>query len=285
MATPTVLQLQLGKELKRLREARGWTLAEAVEVLGNKATKLSRLENGQSSLRPLDIRILYEALGASKEETDWAFETAKSCSQRGRWSGFRSIYNKNFRMAVDLEQDASVIHHYQSEMVPGLLQTEEYMRAVFAADSLSSVKVDEGVRARLNRQEVLRKPNGPHVGFVLSESAVARVVGGEALMRRQLQHIAEVAHRPKVDLRVLPFRSKTFPAVCMFSFTIFKVPPPTESRSDPIESIYIENYDDGRYCGDRESIDAYNNMWRRFVEACLDPVQSRQMVLRLADGY
>src|SRR4051794_19742151 len=106
MATPTVLQLQLGKELKRLREARGWTLAEAVEVLGNKATKLSRLENGQSSVRPLDIRVLYEALGATKAETDWAVNTAKLCNQRGRWSGYRSVFYRNFRMAVDLEQDA-----------------------------------------------------------------------------------------------------------------------------------------------------------------------------------
>lgn len=82
MATPTVLQLQLGKELKRLREARGWTLAEAVEVLGNKATKLSRLENGQSSVRPLDIRILCEALGATATETAWAEETAPGCCRQ-----------------------------------------------------------------------------------------------------------------------------------------------------------------------------------------------------------
>jgi len=212
--TPTVLQLQLGKELRRLREARGWTLAEAVEVLGNQATKLSRLENGQSSVRPLDIRILCEALGATVEETAWAVETAKHCNQRGRWSGYRSIYAKVFRMAVDLERDASEINQYQMEMVPGLLQTEDYMRAVFASmsPSLSSADVENGVRARLERQQVLAKPNAPQIGLVISESSVLRFAGDEKIMRSQLRHIADIATLPTMHFQVLPFRTRTFPS-------------------------------------------------------------------------
>lgn len=285
MATPTVLQLQLGKELKRLREARGWTLAEAIEVLGNQATKLSRLENGQSSVRPLDIRILYEALGATVEETAWAVETARHCNQRGRWSGYRSIYDKNFRMAVDLEQDASVINHYQSEIVPGLLQTEDYMRAVFAVGPYSTDKVDEAVKARLERQQVLTKSNPPQVGIVMSESALARMAGDECIMRAQLMSIVDATHRPNVHLQVLPFRARTFPPACMYSFMMFRIPSPGNSRSGPLEYVYIEDYDDGRYRDDHESIDTYTDMWRRFVGAALDPVQSREMVLRLADSY
>jgi transcriptional regulator with XRE-family HTH domain len=282
MPTPTVLQLQLGKELKRLREARGWTLAEAVEVLGNQATKLSRLENGQSSVRPLDVRILCEALGATPEQTAWAVETAKHCNQRGRWGGYRSIYNKNFRMAVDLEQDASVISLYQGELVPGLLQIESYMREVFAGDPLSSDKIDEGVQARRERQQVLTKPDAPQVGFVLSESAIARMVGDETVMRDQLRHIAEVAGQPNVDLRILPFRARGPVSACMFPFAIFRIP---SRRSGPHELVYFEGYDDGRYRDDHESIDTYTNMWQRLVEASLDPLQSRKMALRLADSY
>jgi transcriptional regulator with XRE-family HTH domain len=282
MATPTVLQLQLGKELKRLREARGWTLAEAVEVLGNKATKLSRLENGQSSVRPLDIRILFEALGATTDQTAWAVDTAKSCNQRGRWSGYRSIYNKNFRMAVDLEQDAFAIKHYQSEIVPGLLQTENYMRVVFSSDPLSSDKVEGAVKARLVRQEVLTKPDAPDVGFVLSESSLVRMVGGDALMRDQLLHIAEVARQPNIHLRILPFRAATFPPACMCPFTIFTISSPEESGSGSIGCVYIEDYDDARYRDDEESVETYTDMWRRFVEVTYDEDRSIGLLLGLA---
>lgn len=283
MPTPTVLQLQLGKELKRLREARGWTLAEAVEVLGNQATKLSRLENGQSSVRPLDVRILCEALGATPEETAWAVETAKHCNQRGRWAGHRSIFNKNFRMAVDLEQDASVINLYYSEIVPGLLQTERYMRMVFAADLLSSDKVDEGVKARLERQQVLTKLGAPQVGIVLSESAITRLVGDDTVMRDQLRYIAEIAGRPNVDLRILPFRAKALVPACMFPFTLFMIPSPGRSASHTC--VFVEDYVGSRYRDDHESIDTYTETWQRLVGASLDPVHSREMVLRLADSH
>jgi transcriptional regulator with XRE-family HTH domain len=282
MATPTVLQLQLGKELRRLREARGWTLAEAIEVLGNKATKLSRLENGQSSVRPLDVRILCEALGATPEETAWAEDTARHCNQRGRWSGYRSIYYKNFRMAVDLEQDAAVINQYQTEMIPGLLQTEDYMRVVFAADPYSSEKIDEGVKARMERQQVLSKPDAPQVGFVMSESALVRMVGDDVVMRDQLLYIADVTHRSNVHLYVLPFRATTIPPACMFPFTMFEIPSP--GKSQPLRCVYTEDYDDGRYRDDHESVDTFTGIWRRFVGAALDPVQSRELLLRLAGG-
>lgn len=282
-ATPTVLQLQLGKELKRLREARGWTLAEAVEVLGNRATKLSRLENGLSSVRPLDIRVLCEALGATREETAWAVETARFCNQRSRWSGYRSTYNKSYRMAVDLEQDASIVNHYQSEIVPGLLQTEDYMRVVFESDPLSRDKVDEGVKARLERQQVLTKSNAPQFEFVLSESALVRMVGDEVIMRAQLRHIARVADLSNVHLRVLPFRTRSYPPASICPFAIFTIP--SHGSAVPLQCVYVEDYDHGRYRDDHDSIDTYNDMWRRFVGASLELVESREMVLRLAGSY
>lgn len=284
MPTPTVLQLQLGKELKRLREARGWTLAEAVEVLGNKDTKLSRLENGQSSVRPLDIRILYTALGATEEETAWAVETARHCNQRGRWSGYRAIYGKFFRMAVDLEEDATVINHYQAEMIPGLLQTEAYIRALWAGGGphLNGLNLEMATRARIERQLVLTKPQAPQVNFVLSESAVRRLVGDDQIMRDQLRHVAAVAERPNIHLQVLPFRARTYPPGCVYPFTMFRIPSP--GKSGPLECVYLEDYDDGRYRDDHESIDTYSDLWQRFVGAALDPVQSRELLLRLADG-
>lgn len=277
MQNPTVLQLLLGRELRRLREARGWTLSEAVEVLGNQATKLSRLENGQSSVRPLDVRILCEALGATAEETAWAVETAKHCNQRGRWSGYRSIYSKFFRMAVDLEQGATVINNYQTEAVPGLLQTEDYIRAIWSAMSppYSSETVEMGIKARLERQQVLTKPDPPQANFVMSESAVVRQVGDDSVMRDQLEHIIEVAKRPNVQVQVLPFKARTLPEV-VFPFQMFRIQ--SAGRSAPLEVLYNEDYDDGRYRDDDESITTYGNLWQRLAGAALGPVESIELL-------
>jgi transcriptional regulator with XRE-family HTH domain len=285
MPTPTVLQLQLGKELKRLREARGWTLAEAVEVLGNQATKLSRLENGQSSVRPLDVRILCEALGATPEETAWAVETAKHCNQRGRWGGYRSIYHKNYRMAVDLEQDASTIDHYQNEIVPGLLQTEDYMRAIFASISvpLSSEDLEKGVQARLERQQVLVKSNAPQVGFVISESAVLRFAGSDKVMRDQIRHMVEVADLPNVRLQILPFKAHTYPRGSLRPFEIFRILSP--GKSEPLEYVYLEEYDGGHYRDDNESINTFRGLWRRHMGVALGPAQSKELLIQITDSY
>jgi transcriptional regulator with XRE-family HTH domain len=285
MPTPTVLQLQLGKELKRLREARGWTLEQVIEVLGNKSTKLSRLENGQSSVRPHDIGILYDALGASAEDKAWALETAKHCNQRGRWSGYRSVYGKFFRMAVDLEQDANSIFHYQSEMIPGLLQEESYIRAMWAEGGphLANHVLDNSLRARLERQQILTKPDAPQIAFVLSESAVRRMVGDEAVMRSQLLHVAKLADLPNVHLQVLPFKARSYPPGCMYPFTIFRIPSP--GKSGPLEYVYLEDYDDGRYRDDHETVATYSTLWQRFVGAALDPVQSKELLHELAADY
>ena len=250
-------------------------------MLGNKATKLSRLENGQSSVRPLDIRILYQSLGATVGETERAVETAKLCNQRGRWAGNRSVFFKSFRMAVDLEQDASVINIYHSELVPGLLQTEAYMRSVFTADPDSRLAVDIAMKARLERQEVLTKPDPPQVNFVLSESSVARMVGDETVMRDQLQHLVNIAEWPNVQLQVLPFRARTSPVGSVFM--AFQIQTPGEA--DSLEVVYVEDYDDRRYRLDPESIAWYADLWHRLVEAALDPRDSRGLLLKLVDTY
>jgi transcriptional regulator with XRE-family HTH domain len=278
MQNPTVLQLLLGRELRRLREARGWTLSEAVEVLGNQATKLSRLENGQSSVRPLDVRILCEALGATAEETAWAVETAKHCNQRGRWSGYRSIYFRYFRMAVDLEQGATVINSYQTEVIPGLLQTEDYARAILSSmsPSYSNETVEMGIKARLERQQVLTKPDPPQVNFVMSESAVVRQVGNDSVMHDQLEHIIEVAERPNVHVQVLPFKARTFTPEVVFPFQMFRIQSP--GRSGPLEVVYNEDYDDGRYRDDDESITTYGNLWQRLRGAALSPAESIELL-------
>ncbi|MGI8309654.1 helix-turn-helix domain-containing protein [Saccharopolyspora hattusasensis] len=285
MPTPTVLQLQLGKELKRLREERELTLAEAVEVLGNKETKLSRLERGQSSVRTLDIQVLLDRYGATDEEKAWALETAKHCNQRGRWSGYRSVYAKHFRMAVDLEQDASTIRCYQAELVPGLLQTEDYMRAMFTEGGprVFDQSIDNAIRARLERQKIVDRSSAPEIGFVMSESCARRQVGDAKVMREQLLLLAEVATLANVQLQILPFKARTYPPACTYPFTTFRIPSP--GKAGPLEFVYLEDFHDGRYLDEQDDVETYSHLWARLTGAALDPVASREYLLREADNY
>lgn len=281
MPTPTVLQLQLGRELKRMREAQGLTLAEAVEVIGNKETKLSRLENGQSSVRWLDVKVLCEAYGASPAETTWAIETAKLCRQRGRWSGQRATFAKHVRMAVDLEEDATAINEYRAESLPGLLQTEAYHRALLtSANRRDDPPPDLAVAAHLSRQRVLTKPNAPQVNVVVSESAIRRMVGDQATMRTQLHHLATLTDRPNIHLQILPFDAATHAPACIYPFTILHIP--TADPTAPLAYVYLDDYDDGRYRDDQPSIETYGHLWQRFSEAALAPTRSTELLLRLA---
>ncbi|MGQ0840577.1 helix-turn-helix domain-containing protein [Actinokineospora sp.] len=286
MPTPTWSQLVLGNELKRMREDHDLTLNEAVApLLDFTATKLSRLERGQSSVRASDVVVLLDRYSATEADRTWAVETAKHCKQRGRWTGYRSTYAKNFRMAVDLEADSTVIRQYQVELAPGLLQTEAYSRALFSMAVPREVDeyVENAVKAKLTRQEVLTKPDAPQVEFILSESAVLRMAGSPEIMREQLAHIARVAELPNVQIQVLPFRARTQPGEVASPFTSFRIPSP--GKSGPLEFVYLEDVHDGRYLDDTDSVQAYSSLWARLTGAALDPVESRNYVLRVAADY
>lgn len=283
MPTPTWSQLVLGNELKQMRTDLGLTLDDAVSpMLDFTANKLSRLERGQSSVRASDVVLLLDRYEIGGPERDWAIETAKQCKQRGRWGGYRSTYLKHFRMAVDLETDASLIQQYQVELVPGLLQTEAYMRALATHDLSEETDkfVENAMKAKLARQEVLTKADGPRAAFVLSESAIRRMTGGLEVMREQLNHLAKVAKYPNVAIQVLPFSADTHPGEAASPFTLFRIPSP--GRAGPLEFVYLEDVHDGRYLDDEDSTSAYGRLWARLTGAALGPVESRKLLLQVA---
>jgi len=287
MATPTVRRLQLGHELRHLRERAAETIEAAAKIVERGTSTISRLELGQTALtqRQLgDLLDFYQSKIADREDTTWLLDLAKGNEQRGRWSGYRAIYAKYFRMAVDLERDATTISQYQTEILPGLLQTEAYIRALMA-DSQARVvdqKIEDAIQARIERQQVITKDHAPEVGFVLSESAIRRVVGDTQTMRTQLLHTADVATLPNVQFQVLPFTASTVPRVT-YDFNLFRVPSP--GRAGPLEFVYLEELTDGKYLDDPDHVAAYSGLWQRLVGAALDPVESRAFLLRVAGEH
>ncbi|MGW1676425.1 helix-turn-helix domain-containing protein [Saccharopolyspora sp. NPDC002376] len=287
MPTPTVRRLLVGHLLRHAREQTGLDLDAAGKLIGKTNSTMSRIERGHTALPQHLLKKLangYEQHVPNAVDLDELLDLARGSQDRGRWSGYRSVYSKYFRMAVDLEADASAIFQYQTEIVPGLLQTEEYIRALFttAQLQLSDQSTEDAVEARLERQAVLTKSNAPQVSFVLSESSLRRHVGDRKLMEEQLRNVAEIARLKNIQIQVLPFDAATAPRAT-HDFKLFRVPSP--GNAGPLEFVYVEDFTDGRYLDGHEDVHAYTLLWQQLVAAALDPVESEKFILRVADEF
>ncbi len=207
-------------------------------------------------------------------------ERARAGRQRGRWRAFRNVTPDWFVSYLDLEEDASEIRWYQPEVVPGILQVEDYVRAILstAKPSVADEEVERRVKLRLGRQSVLDSDDST-LHFILSESALRRNVGDHAVMADQLRHIADTAERTNVDLQVLPFNAQTFSAAA-YGFILLRFD--HDAASDV---VYLEDYTDAAYLDQPEPVRAYTGLWNRLSAAALGQVESRNLIRDIADGH
>jgi len=233
--TPTVHQRRLGAAMKRLREERGMTVDVAAERIGYAGSTISRLENAQSSARPGTVRDLCELYGVKGKRRDDLTELCKAARKKGWWNAYSDLVEGPF---IGLESAASHIHLFEPLLMPGLLQTAEYARAVIKAarPDLYGKDIDRAVEFRMERQkQVLQRNEPPDVWAVIDESVVRRPVGGTEVMRTQLRHIIDCAESSWLTLQLVPYDVGAHPAmdggfVCL-GF-------PAEIDSD---MVYIEN--------------------------------------------
>jgi transcriptional regulator with XRE-family HTH domain len=280
MATPTIQRRRLGSALKRAREHAGKTQDEAAATIDAAGSKISRLELGQSGLRLTDLNLLIELYGVSSEQAEWMRDLARAGRQRGRWSGYRTAIPDWFRAYVDLEADASEIRWYQPEVVPGVLQTEPYIRAmnVTGYPRTSDEEINKQVEVRLERQAILDQLDTT-LNFILSESALRRNVGDATIMHAQLAHLASAAERPNVELQVLPFGAQTFGAAWL-GFTILRF-----DHNAASDVVYLEYWTDADYLDRVDDVQAYTTLWNRLQAAAMGQVESRHLILRIADEF
>lgn len=276
MATPTVRKLQLGNELRRMREATGRASNEAAKALDCAPGKISRLEQGQSAITYGDLKLLLEFYGADEEESVRLVELSRDNRRRGRWTGDRATIPEWFRTYFDLERDAEDLRMYQVEIVPGLFQTEAYMRAIYAyrlARSADGLDVDAVVRSRMERQEILDRDDCPTVSCVLSESCLRRMVGGREVMAAQLRHLGDLAERSQIRLQILPFDGEGVGGVS-HTYTLLRIP--AVRATQPFTFAYCEDLDDSRYIDDESAVRVYESAWAGLSAAALGPVETRR---------
>ncbi|MFI9641163.1 helix-turn-helix domain-containing protein [Micromonospora sp. NPDC051925] len=272
MVTPTIQRRRLGNALKRAREAAGKNQEEAAEVIDAASSKISRMELGQSGIRLTDLKLLLDFYGVPAEEAEPLRDLARAGRQRGRWSGYRNVVPDWFRQYLDLEADAAEIRWYQSEVIPGILQTEPYIRAIIEGED-----VERQVEVRLERQKVIDRPDGPELNFILSESALRRDLGDREAMQDQLSQLATLANRPNVTIQVFPLDAATY-VTSSYNFITLRFG--EEVASDV---VYLETFTDADYLDSPEAIRAYNRLWGRLQAAALGPAESRRLILRIAD--
>ncbi|WP_123600988.1 helix-turn-helix transcriptional regulator [Micromonospora sp. Llam0] len=275
MVNPTIQRRRLGNALKRAREAAGKTQDEAAKIIDSSASKISRLELGQSGIRQTDLTLLLDFYGVTRDDAEPLRDLARAGRQRGRWSGYRNVIPDWFRQYLDLEADATHIRWYQPEVIPGILQTEPYIRALNQRTHTDDL--ERQISVRLERQKVIDQPDGPHLHLILSESALRRTLGDSAAMHQQLTHLATLANRPNVTIQVFPFDAPTY-ETSSYNFIILRFGEELAS-----EVVYLETLTDADYLDGPDSVRAYTRLWERLTAAALGPVESRTLIQQIAD--
>jgi transcriptional regulator with XRE-family HTH domain len=278
--SPTVRRRRLRYELRRLRDEHGLTIEQVQEASGGdiKAPSISRWENGERSVRPTDLRLLLDIYQVDGERREALLTLARQAKERGWWQSYGSAIPQWFQVYVGLEAEASSVRVYESELVHGLLQTADYYRAFLRAAPAAAGddEADRKIEVRLARQERLTGDDPPDYWAVLNEAVIRRVVGGAHVMRGQLDHIAEMAGLPHVNVQVLPFGAGVHPAMDG-SFEILGFPEP----GDP-DVVYLENQAGSLYLEEQPEIDRYARMFSHLIAKALDPEESRRMIAQIA---
>jgi transcriptional regulator with XRE-family HTH domain len=205
--SPTVLRMLLGAYLRRLREAKRISLQDAGEVVRASHSKMSRIETGRVGFKDRDIADLLTFYEVNDEVERQALRAlAVQANSAAWWHDYADVLPGWFDDYVGLEEAADEISGYEVQFVPGLLQTEDYARAVIMLGYSHPKEISRRVKLRMTRQAVLARPNGPALRLIIDEAALQRPIGGPTVMRGQIRHLIEVSQHPKVTIQVVPFQ-------------------------------------------------------------------------------
>jgi transcriptional regulator with XRE-family HTH domain len=275
---PTVRRMLIGAQLRRLRTEQGISREEAGEAIRASAWKIHRLENGQVSFKERDIVDLLRLYGVADPGEVAAFVIlAREANQPGWWHHYGDVLPQWFRAYVDLESAAVLIRTYEAQFVPGLLQTEEYMRAVIQGALLDDTPdvAEQRVQLRLTRQQLLDREDAPRLWAVVDEAALRRPVGSREVMRTQLERLIEAAELPNVTLQVLPFAAGAHPAM-VGAFSILRFPEP-----ELPDVVYLEHLTNAIYLDKEDDVDQYLHVMETICVRAAAPDRTVELLSRI----
>jgi transcriptional regulator with XRE-family HTH domain len=276
---PTVRLRRLAAQLRQLREAAGLTQEDVAERTGKDRSTLYRLENAQQRPQRSTLIQLMDLYGVAQDKRAELLAVLRQAGELGWVRGHRSQLPEVYSDYISFESEASTISNYESLFIPGLLQTEDYTRAVIRGTlpHATGEQVENRVAARMERQAVLAKENPARLWAIMDEAAVRRTVGGPEVMRRQLRRIAEEATKPNLTAQVIPYAAGAHPGM-QGSFILLDFPDPADSSL-----IYMESLAGDLFLENSTDISRYAENFQHLRAAALRPDETVALFTEVAD--
>jgi transcriptional regulator with XRE-family HTH domain len=272
----TMRQRRLGRELRDLRERVGLSHGEVISQLGWSRAKLDRIESGTTTPKESDLRSALELYGAASDHRARLVELRREAKRRGWWTAYGDVFSGSY---VAWEDDAARIRDWQPQLIPGLLQTEDYARAVISAARPDEVpsNVERRVQARMARRTLLGRHDAPQLHAIIDESVLARQVGGGDVMRQQIGFLQDSLRRPNITVQVLKLSAGAHAGVdgafIILSYTEQAVPDVPYAEG-PFGDLYPES---------AAEISRINMVWDRLAAKALSVEASAELIAGLAD--
>jgi transcriptional regulator with XRE-family HTH domain len=273
---PTARRIMLGARLRRLREAAEISRAEAGFAIRSSESKISRLELGRVSFKARDVADLLTMYGVTDpEKLEEFLEMVTRSNEPGWWHRYTDLVADWFQDYLGLEESAFRIQEWEQQFVPGLLQTEDYTRAIAGHgwSSLTSESVQRHVAVRMRRQELLSRPNPPKLWVVIDESVLHRPIGGRRVLLAQIEHLLEVTKRPHITLQVVPYQFSGYAAEGSFTMLRFAEP-------DLPDVVYLEHLGGALYLDKRSDTELYARVFDRLTVEAHTPDHTRQLLMK-----
>ncbi|HUZ56482.1 MAG TPA: helix-turn-helix transcriptional regulator [Streptosporangiaceae bacterium] len=267
-------------EMKRLRDTAGLSQEAVADRLDWHPTKIMRIETGRTSPHPNDVRLMLEVYGiADQDQVSALVKLARDARQRGWWYSYRDVLLNRYDFFIGLESEAASIRDFELAMMPGLLQTDDYARAVINSGplELGADDVERLVQVRMTRQGVLAKEDRPQLWVILDESVIRRVIGGPAVMHAQLEHLIAVAQQGKTTIQVVQYGSGPHPGLAG-PFVIFGF----AEVSEP-EIVYLETVGGNLYVDKPQEVRLFATAFDHLRAVALSPGDTRAMLRAAAD--
>ena len=281
----TVPRRQLGRYLRDLRNRSRLTVRAAAGRLEWSEAKIWRIETGQTSLRSLDVETMCRIYGAPDDLTEALMGLAKETKARGWWHSYGDVIPEGFDVYMGLEEAAARFAWYESELVPGLLQTEDYARTLIQAGNpgVDEAEIERRVHVRIPRQALLtRVTDPPTLEVAINEAILRRPVGGERVITGQLRHLHEANELPNVSIRVMPFAAGLHHGIASGPFVMLTFPRNGSGQETEPPIVYVESLTGELYLDKPREIDRYAATFTNIWESSLDETASGQLISQAA---
>jgi transcriptional regulator with XRE-family HTH domain len=274
---PTARRMILGTQLRRLRERAEISRAEAGYSIRGSESKISRLELGRVGFKERDVTDLLTMYGVTDlDEREQFLSLVKQSNQPGWWHRYNDLMPRWFDDFVGLEEAAARIQAYELQFVPGLMQTEDYARAIAShgRPEAANDDVERMVALRMRRQKVLMSPKAPRLWAVVDESVLHRPIGGRKVLKEQVERILELTALPNISLQVVPYRMSGYAAEGAFTLLRFAEP-------ELPNIAYVEHLTGALYLEKPDEIESYSRALDRLAVDAETPDRSRQFLTKI----